>query len=67
MSRNLLAIRIWLILTVIAVSLTGTPAFAQGGTVVRVEPSALSAQVNEAVNLSIKVDNITNLTAFELH
>jgi LysM repeat protein len=68
MSRNLLAIRIWLILTVIAVSLMGTSAFAQSGaTVVRVDPSALSAQVNDHVNLSIKVDNISNLTALELH
>jgi LysM repeat protein len=67
MSRNLYAIRIWLILTVIAISLTGTPAVAQGGTVVRVDPSALSAKVNDSVNLSIKVDNIANLAAFELH
>jgi hypothetical protein len=67
MSRNLLSIRIWLILTVVAVSLAGTPAFAQGGTVVRVEPAASSAQVNDTFNLSISVDNVANLTAFELH
>jgi hypothetical protein len=67
MSHHLLAIRIWLILTVVAVSLAGTPAFAQGGTVVRVEPAASSAQVNDTFNLSIRVDNIANLTAFELH
>jgi LysM repeat protein len=63
----LLAIRIWLLLTIIAVSLTGTPAFAQGATVVRVDPSALSAQVNDTFDLSIRVDNIANLAAFELH
>ena len=67
MSHKFLAIRIWLVLMVIAASLTGTSAFAQGGTVVRVDPSALSAQVNDSVNLSIKVDNIANLTAIELH
>ena len=67
MSRNLLAIRIWLTVMVIAVSLTGTSAFAQGATAVRVDPSALSAQVNDNVNLSVKVDNIANLAAFELH
>ena len=67
MSRNLFAIRIWLILMVIAISLTGTPAVAQGSTVVRVDPSALAAKVNDSINLSIKVDNIANLAAFELH
>jgi LysM repeat protein len=67
MLRNFLVIRIWLILMVLAISLTGTSAFAQSGTVVRVDPSALSAQVNDNVNLSIKVDNIANLTAIELH
>lgn len=67
MSRNFFVTRIWLVLVVIAVSLMASPAFAQGGTVVRVEPAALSAQVNDNVNLSIKVDNIANLTAMELH
>jgi LysM repeat protein len=67
MSRSILVIRIWLVLMVMIVSLTGTSVFAQGGTVVRVDPSAVSAQVNDSVNLSIKVDNIVNLTAIELH
>lgn len=67
MSRKLLVIRIWLVLMVIAISLTGTSAFAQSGTVVRVDPSALTVQVNNSVNLSIKVDNVVNLTAVELH
>lgn len=67
MSRNLLAFRIWFVLIVFAISLTGTSASAQNAAVVRVDPSALSAQVNDSVNLSIKVDNIANLTAFELH
>jgi LysM repeat protein len=68
MSRNLLAIRIWLILMVLASSLTGTSAFAQSaGTVVRVDPSTVSAKVNDSINLTIKVDNVANLTAMELH
>jgi LysM repeat protein len=67
MSRNLFAIRIWLILSVIVVSLANTPAFAQGGPVVRVDPAATSAKVNDTVNVSIKIDNIANLTAMELH
>jgi LysM repeat protein len=67
MSRNFLVIRIWLVLMVIAISLTGTSAFAQGATIVRVDPAASSAKVNDTVNLSIKVDNIANLSAIELH
>ncbi|MBI5965064.1 MAG: LysM peptidoglycan-binding domain-containing protein [Chloroflexi bacterium] len=67
MSRNVLAIRILLILMVMVMSLMGTSALAQSGTVVRVDPSAASAQVNDNVNLSIKVDNVANLTAIELH
>jgi LysM repeat protein len=67
MSRNLLAVRIWLVLIVLASSLTGTSAFAQSATLVRVDPSTVSAKVNDSVNLTIKVDNIANLTAMELH
>lgn len=67
MSRNFLAIRIGLILLVMAVSLMGTSALAQSGTVVRVDPAAPSAQINDNINISIKVDNIVNLTALELH
>ena len=67
MSRNFLGIRIWLILMVVAISLMSTSVSAQSGTVVRVDPSTSSAQVNGNVNLSVKVDNIANLTATELH
>ena len=67
MSHHLFAIRIWLILTVVAVSLAGTPAFAQGATALRVDPSASSAQVNNRVEVQVIVDNAANLTAFELH
>ncbi len=67
MSRNFLATRIGLALVVIALLTMGTPAFAQGGTVVRVDPASPSAQVNDTVNLTVKVDNISNLAAFELH
>ena len=67
MPRTLLSIRIWLFLLLLAISLLGSPAFAQGATVVRVDPSALSVKVSDTGNLFIKVDNIANLTAFELH
>jgi lysozyme len=45
----------------------GTSASAQSAATVRVDPSSLSAQVNDNGYLSIKVDNIANLTAIELH
>jgi len=67
MSRKFLGIRILLVLMVIAVSLTGTSALAQGATVVRVDPASPSVQVNDTVSLTVKVDNISNLSAIELH
>ncbi|MBI5354699.1 MAG: LysM peptidoglycan-binding domain-containing protein [Chloroflexi bacterium] len=67
MSRNILTIRILLILTILATSLIGTTVFAQSGTVVRVDPVNVSAQVNDNFTVAIKVDNVTNLTAAELH
>ena len=67
MSRNRLTIRVWLLVIILAASLTGAPAFAQGGAAVRVDPSILSVQVNSVANIAIKVDNIASLTAFELH
>jgi LysM repeat protein len=67
MSRALLITKLWLLLMVIAVPLMATPASAQSGTVVRVEPSPVFAQVNANLNLSINIENVANLTAFEVH
>ncbi len=61
------SVRVYLSLIIIAASLIGTPALAQSTTVVRVDPSTALAQVNDRVNLSVKVDNVVNLTAIELH
>jgi LysM repeat protein len=67
MSRNALRIRIGLVIAVMAaLALAGT-VVAQGGTVVKVDPAASTAQVNDTVNVAIKVDNVANLTAAELH
>jgi LysM repeat protein len=60
-------VRVYLSLIIIAASLIGTPALAQSTTVVRVDPSTALAQVNDRVNLSVKVDNVVSLTAIELH
>jgi LysM repeat protein len=67
MSRNRLAIRVWLLVVMLVASLAGAPAFAQGAAAVRVDPSTSSIQVNDTVNIAIKVDDISNLIAFELH
>lgn len=67
MSRNTKRVRIGLFIAVIAaLALVGT-AFAQGGTVVKVDPASSTAAVNDMVTVSIKVDNVANLTAAELH
>ena len=67
MSCNWLTTRIWLVAILLLVSLSGAPVLAQGAATVHVDPSTLSVQVNNTANIAIKVDNIANLTAFELH
>ena len=67
MPHNWLATRIWLLVIILSASLTGAPAYAQGAAAVRVDPSTLSVQANAAANISIKIDNVSNLTAFEIH
>jgi cohesin domain-containing protein len=67
MSLNWLATRICLVMIILVASLSGSPALAQGAAAVRVDPSTSSVQVNDTVSICIKVDNIANLTAFELH
>jgi len=67
MSRKIFAIRVWLALSIIFISLAGTPVFAQSSASVRVDPAAPSAAVNASVSVSIRVDNIVDLTAIELH
>jgi LysM repeat protein len=67
MSRHWSTTRVWLPVIFLVASLAGAPAFAQGTAVVRIEPAAPTAQINDTVNISIKVDNIVNLSAFEIH
>ena len=65
MLRNGLAIRIWLVV-VLAVGMLGTSC-APSGPVIKVEPSVSSIQVSNTVRVAIKVENIANLTATEVH
>ncbi len=67
MKRNWTILRIFLAMMVITGSMVGTSAFAQGGTVVRVDPAVTAVQINNTFTLSVKVDNVSNLSAVELH
>ncbi len=67
MSRKLFILRTWLIFTMLLATLTSTPALAQGGTTVQVDPSTSAAQVNDRVDVQVKASGVANLTAFEVH
>lgn len=67
MSRALLLTRPWLVLAAITILLVASPAFAQSGPVVRVNPAAVAEQANATFTVSINAENVTNLTAFEAH
>jgi len=51
---------------VVTLALFGS-AFAQGGTVVRVDPAAATIAPGQIVSISIKVDNVSNLFGAEVH
>jgi len=56
------------LLLTLVLSLFSTPlAQAQGQTLVLVSPSLLTSQPNETFNLAVQVQNISDLTAFEIH
>lgn len=67
MSRALLLTRPWLVLVAITILLVASPAFAQSGPVVRVNPAAVAEQVNATFTVSIIAENVASLTAFEAH
>src|SRR5574339_1037747 len=67
MSPRWAVIRVWFLLMILIVSLAGTPAFAQGGAAVRVDPATQTVQVNDVSTVAIRIDNVANLTAFEIH
>jgi len=54
-------------LVVILAGLFAGLAVAQGGALVRIDPASSSVGPNETLNVAVKVDNVTNLGAFELH
>ena len=67
MSRKNVRFRIWILLSVLVVSLSGTSALAQSATAVRVETPPLMPQVNDDYTVFIKIDNVVSLSGFELH
>jgi hypothetical protein len=65
MLRTGLAIRIWLVVA-LAVLLLGTSC-APSGPVIKVESPISSVQASNTVRVPIKIENIANLTAIEVH
>lgn len=69
MFRNILMLRVWVVIVVTV--LLGTacaPSAAPSiSSAVKIEPSASSVQVNDTVNVLIKVENAADLIAFESH
>jgi hypothetical protein len=52
---------------VLAVLMLGASCGTPSGAVIKIEPSVSSAQVNDTVKVPVKVENIANLTAVEVH
>ena len=68
MWRMKILFRALLALLVIAVAFPGASlAFAQGAAAVRVDPAVLTAQVNDNFDVFVRADNVSGLTAFEIH
>jgi Cohesin domain len=65
MLKNTLSLRIWLVIisTVLALGTSCAPS----GTLVKIEPSVSMVQVNDTFKVPVKVQNVANLTAIELH
>jgi LysM repeat protein len=51
---------------IVSLALFGS-AFAQGGTVVRVDPAAATIEPGQIVSISINVDSVSNLAGAEIH
>jgi len=60
-------IRLGLSLLVLATLPLAGSVFAQGATVVRIDPATTTLAVNQIVTVSVKIDNVTNLFGAEVH
>jgi Cohesin domain len=69
MHQPLLKIRLWLIISLLVLTLVTScaPSVASTDPTVKIEPSASSVQINDTIRVSIKSGNLANLTAFETH
>jgi hypothetical protein len=65
MPRNILALHIRLAL--VLVLLTMVTSCAPSGPVIKIMPTVSSIKVDDNVKVPIKIENIENLTAFEIH
>jgi hypothetical protein len=68
MNHNiLLKARIWLVVALALTLVTSCASSASSGPAVKIESSASSVQVGDTVRVSIKAENVADLTAFESH
>jgi len=65
-TKNLIGVLLILFLALGSLA-NHTPAFAQAGTVVRIDPATLTLQAGGTAEAFVRVDNVTGLTAFEIH
>ena len=69
-SRKLRGLGRWVTILVLTALLAGgglAPAWAQGGTVVRIDPATVQIEVGQTVVLSVRIENVTNLFGAEVH
>jgi hypothetical protein len=66
MLRTVLAIRIWLVVA-LAVLIMGTSCAPAPSSAIKIETPASPVQVNDTVKVPVKLENIADLTAIEVH
>ena len=67
MQNKSVVVRLSIIAALISALVLASSAAAQGSATVRVDPATVTVAPGQAFTLSIKVDNVTNLSAFEIH
>jgi len=63
MLSNGLTVRVWLVVVLLLLATSCAPS----GATVKIEPPASAVQVNDTFKAQVKVENVANLTAIELH
>ena len=63
MLRNGLIIRVWLVAALLMLGTSCAPS----GAAIKVEPPGSAVQINDTFKAQIKIENVANLTAVEMH